>query len=54
MSSDSVLDDILAAAASLAVSAPSPASSPGGDFPLMRRVSPRRGGGVVVVLQKVQ
>jgi hypothetical protein len=45
MSSDSVLDDILAAAESLSVSAASPASSAGVGFPLMRGIPPRRGGG---------
>jgi hypothetical protein len=43
-SSDSVLDDILAAAESLSVSAPTPSLSPGVSFPLIRRLSTRRGG----------
>ena len=43
MSSDSVLDDILAAAESLSVSDASPSASPGVAFPLIRHAAPRRG-----------
>ena len=46
MSSDSVLDDILAAAESMSVSPASPSASPGGASPLLRRFAPRKGGGM--------